>query len=153
MIAAMTILVTGGAGYIGTHTCVELLLAGQDVAVLDNLANSSAVALDRVRSIVGRGSLTFHQVDLCDAAAVERVFAQVRPSAVIHFAGLKAVGESVQIPLRYSDNNIGGTLVLLEAMKTEIRISAPADGVVESVGCSAGESVEEGTELVVLKAG
>ena len=117
MIAAMTILVTGGAGYIGTHTCVELLLAGQDVAVLDNLANSSAVALDRVRTIAGRGSLTFHQVDLCDAAAVERVFAQVRPSAVIHFAGLKAVGESVQIPLRYYDNNISGTLVLLEAMR------------------------------------
>ena len=114
----MTILVTGGAGYIGSHTCVELLLAGHEVAVLDNLANSSAVALDRVRSIVGGTTkLRLHQVDLCDAAAVERVFAAEHPEAVIHFAGLKAVGESVQIPLRYYDNNVSGTIVLLEAMR------------------------------------
>lgn len=113
----MAILVTGGAGYIGSHTCVELLQSGRDVIVLDNLANSSATALERVRSIAGRGRLTFHQVDLCDAAAVERVFAAETPEAVIHFAGLKAVGESVQIPLRYYDNNITGTLVLLEAMR------------------------------------
>jgi UDP-glucose 4-epimerase len=114
----MTILVTGGAGYIGSHTCVELLQSGQEVAVLDNLANSSAVALERVRTIVGGApKLRFHQVDLCDAAAVERVFASERPEAVIHFAGLKAVGESVQMPLRYYDNNLVGTLVLLEAMR------------------------------------
>jgi UDP-glucose 4-epimerase len=112
----MPILVTGGAGYIGTHTCVELLNAGHDVAVIDNLANSSAMALDRVRTIAGRGRLSFHQIDLCDAAAVERVLAAERPEAVIHFAGLKAVGESVQVPLRYYANNITGTLVLLEAM-------------------------------------
>jgi len=114
----MSILVTGGAGYIGTHTCVELLQAGHEVAVLDNLVNSSAKALDRVRNIVGgQPKLRFHQVDLCDAAAVERVFAAEHPTAVIHFAGLKAVGESVQIPLRYYDNNLNGTIVLLEAMR------------------------------------
>ncbi len=114
----MTILVTGGAGFIGSHTCVELLLTGHEVAVLDNLANSSATALDRVRTIVGgTPKLRLHQVDLRDAAAVERVFAAEQPSAVIHFAGLKAVGESVQIPLSYYDNNIVGTLVLLETMR------------------------------------
>ncbi len=114
----MSILVTGGAGYIGTHTCVELLAEGHEVVVLDNLANASAVALDRVRRIVGGDpALRFHQVDLCDPAAVERVFATEHPTAVIHFAGMKAVGESVRIPLRYYDNNLGGTLVLLEAMR------------------------------------
>ncbi|MBN8524946.1 MAG: UDP-glucose 4-epimerase GalE [Planctomycetes bacterium] len=113
----MAILVTGGAGYIGSHTCVELLQSGHDVVVIDNLSNSSETALERVRHIAGRGSLAFHRIDLCDAAAVERVFAAGGIEAVIHFAGLKAVGESVQIPLRYYDNNITGTLVLLEAMR------------------------------------
>jgi UDP-glucose 4-epimerase len=113
----MSILVTGGAGYIGTHTCVELLQAGHEVVVLDSLVNASVVALERVRSIVGGSpKLRFHQVDLCDAAAVDRVFAAERPDAVIHFAGLKAVGESIQVPLRYYGNNLAGTLVLLEAM-------------------------------------
>jgi UDP-glucose 4-epimerase len=111
-----TILVTGGAGYIGTHTCVELLAAGHRVEVVDNLANSSRTALDRAAAIAGRAP-GFHQVDLCDGAALERVVAAVRPDAVIHFAGLKAVGESVQIPLRYYDNNITGTLRLLECMR------------------------------------
>ena len=115
-----TILVTGGAGYIGSPTCVELLGAGHRVAVLDNLANSSLVALERVKAIVGAEAaarLAFHQIDLGDAPAVERVFAAEGPEAVIHFAGLKAVGESVQIPLRYYDNNLTGTLILLEAMR------------------------------------
>ncbi|MCS6969772.1 MAG: UDP-glucose 4-epimerase GalE [Planctomycetota bacterium] len=114
----MTILVTGGAGYIGSHCCVELLQAGYRLAVVDNLVNSSPLALERVRAIVGpAAALSFHRVDLCDAAALERVFAAERPQAVIHFAGLKAVGESVQIPLRYYENNLIGTLNLLAAMR------------------------------------
>ena len=110
-----TILVTGGAGYIGTHTCVELLGAGYDVVVVDNLLNSDAEALRRVRAIAGR-DLAFHAVDLLDKAGVERVFAAHRIDAVIHFAGLKAVGESVQQPLRYYHNNLTGTLHLLQVM-------------------------------------
>ena len=110
-----TILVTGGAGYIGTHTCVELLGAGYDVVVVDNLLNSDAEALRRVRAIAGR-DLAFHAVDLLDKAGIERVFAAHRIDAVIHFAGLKAVGESVQQPLRYYHNNLTGTLHLLQVM-------------------------------------
>ena len=110
-----TILVTGGAGYIGTHTCVELLGAGYDVVVVDNLLNSDAEALRRVRAIAGR-DLAFHAVDLLDKAGIERVFATHRIDAVIHFAGLKAVGESVQQPLRYYHNNLTGTLHLLQVM-------------------------------------
>jgi UDP-glucose 4-epimerase len=112
----MKILVTGGAGYIGSHTCVELLAAGHAVTVVDNLANSSAVALERVRAISGR-DLGFHRVDLCDGPALRAVFASDHFDAVIHFAGLKAVGESVRQPLRYYDNNVGGTLRLLECMR------------------------------------
>jgi UDP-glucose 4-epimerase len=112
----MKILVTGGAGYIGSHTCVELLGAGHEVVVVDNLANSSAEALQRVRRISGRG-LEFHRLDLRDGAALRDVFARERVDAVIHFAGLKAVGESVQKPLHYYDNNITGTLRLLDCMR------------------------------------
>ena len=97
----MSILVTGGAGYIGSHTCVELLNAGYDVVVLDNLCNSSEESLNRVREITGK-DLTFYKVDLLDADAVEDVFRKEKIEAVIHFAGLKAVGESVSIPLRYT---------------------------------------------------
>ena len=110
------ILVTGGAGYIGSHTCVVLLQAGWDVVVVDNLCNSSPQALDRVQEIAGR-SLSFHQVDIRDQAALERILAQERPQAVIHFAGLKAVGESVEKPLEYYDNNVAGTLTLLFALR------------------------------------
>ncbi len=110
------ILVTGGAGYIGSHCCVELLDAGHEVVVLDNLVNSCEESLRRVEEITGK-SVAFEKVDLCDAAEVEGVFARHEFSAVIHFAGLKAVGESCEIPLRYYENNITGTLNLLAAMK------------------------------------
>ncbi len=111
-----TILVTGGAGYIGTHTVLELLNAGQRVVVVDNLDNSSAEALRRVERITGR-SIDFHLLDLLDRSAIDLVFKRHRIDAVIHFAGLKAVGESTQVPLRYYHNNLTGTLHLLEAMK------------------------------------
>lgn len=112
-----TILVTGGAGYIGSHTCVELLAAGHVVIVVDSLVNSSVESLKRVRAISGR-EVTFHQVDCCDAPALARIFAAQPIDAVIHFAGLKAVGESVAQPLRYYHNNVTGTIHLLEAMQT-----------------------------------
>ncbi|WP_436793295.1 UDP-glucose 4-epimerase GalE [Actinospongicola halichondriae] len=110
-----TILVTGGAGYIGSHTCVQLLTAGHDVVVVDNLSNSSTVAIDRVRSLAD-GSLTFNEVDLRDRGALSAVFDRHSVDQVVHFAGLKAVGESVDIPLAYYDNNLAGTVSLLSAM-------------------------------------
>ncbi len=114
----MTILVTGGAGYIGSHTCVELLEAGFEVVVVDNLANSKEEALTRVQAIAGR-NLAFHRVDLLDREALGKVFAANDISAVIHFAGLKAVGESVSIPLAYYHNNLTGTLTLCEVMREQ----------------------------------
>jgi UDP-glucose 4-epimerase len=111
-----TILVTGGAGYIGSHTCLELLQAGYRVVVVDNLDNSSEESLRRVQELTGR-SLEFHRVDICDGPALRRVFAGRTFSAVVHFAGLKAVGESCEIPLRYYENNIFGTVELLKAMQ------------------------------------
>ena len=112
----MKVLVTGGAGYIGSHTCVELLTAGYDeVIVVDNLSNSHPESLKRVEQIAGRGP-TFYQVDICDKAALGAVFDQHDIDAVIHFAGLKAVGESVSQPSRYYHNNVYGTLVLCEVM-------------------------------------
>ena len=110
-----TILVTGGAGYIGSHTCVELLNNGFDVVVVDNLCNSKIESIRRIESITGK-SVVFHQVDINDQAALTRIFQDHAIAAVIHFAGLKAVGESCQIPLQYYHNNISGTLVLLEVM-------------------------------------
>ncbi len=110
-----TILVTGGAGYIGSHTNVELLEAGYDVIVLDNLSNSQYTAIERVEEITGR-PIEFIQADLRDKEATAAVFEGRGIDAVIHFAGLKAVGESVHIPIPYYQNNIGGTLNLLEAM-------------------------------------
>ena len=112
----MKILVTGGAGYIGSHTVVELLNAGHEVAVVDNLSNASVKALDRVEEITGK-KVSFYEVDIRDDVTLEEVFKNEQPEAVIHFAGLKAVGESVEIPLKYFDNNIGGTLTLLHVMK------------------------------------
>ena len=113
---SQTILVTGGAGYIGSHCCLELLEAGHHVVVLDNLSNSSREALVRVEELSGK-SLAFEQVDLRDAAETLRVVCAHAFDAVIHFAGLKAVGESAEIPLQYYDNNVSGTLNLLAAMK------------------------------------
>jgi len=110
------ILVTGGAGYIGSHTCLELLLAGHEVVVVDNLSNSSEQSLTRVQELAGR-PLHFHQVDLRDSDALDAIFADGAIDAVIHFAGLKAVGESVAQPLAYYHNNLTGTLILCEAMK------------------------------------
>lgn len=112
----MKILVTGGAGYIGSHTCVELLNAGDEVIVVDNLANSKMESLKRVEEITGK-KLKFYQVDLLDRDKLENVFKENEVDAVIHFAGLKAVGESVQIPLQYYHNNITGTLILCEVMQ------------------------------------
>ncbi|MBQ9558068.1 MAG: UDP-glucose 4-epimerase GalE [Clostridia bacterium] len=112
----MKLLITGGAGYIGSHTCVELLNAGYEIAVVDNLANSKSAALERVGEITGR-QFSFYKVDLLDREALEKVFADERPDGVIHFAGLKAVGESVAKPLEYYHNNIVGTINLLEMMR------------------------------------
>ncbi len=110
-----TILVTGGAGYIGSHTCVELLNAGYRVVVVDNLVNSSMEALNRVQLITGK-TLEFHNIDVRDEQALRSVFSQSAIDAVIHFAGLKAVGESVAKPNEYYDNNVHGSLVLTRVM-------------------------------------
>lgn len=112
----MAILVTGGAGYIGSHTCVELLNAGYEVVVLDNLYNSCEEALERVEQITGK-KVKFYEVDLLDVVGVEDVFENETIDSVIHFAGLKAVGESVYKPLEYYHNNITGTLILCDVMR------------------------------------
>ncbi len=112
----MHILVTGGAGYIGSHTCLQLLERGDQVTVLDNFSNSSPESLRRVAQLAGR-ALPWVQADVCDAAALAAVFAGQRFDAVVHFAGLKAVGESVAKPLWYYQNNVAGTLTLLQAMQ------------------------------------
>ncbi|MGX1902563.1 UDP-glucose 4-epimerase GalE [Thermolongibacillus altinsuensis] len=112
----MTILVTGGAGYIGSHTCVELLNAGYDIVVVDSFCNSKPEALKRVSEITGK-EFPIYNVDLLQKEELETVFSEHEIEAVIHFAGLKAVGESVAIPLRYYHNNITGTLMLCEVMQ------------------------------------
>ncbi len=112
----MKVLVTGGAGYIGTHTCVELLGAGFEVIVVDNLCNSKETAIERVEKITGK-KVKFYKVNILDKEALEQVFIDNKPDSVIHFAGLKAVGESVSIPLKYYHNNITGTLILCELME------------------------------------
>ncbi|QHO41893.1 UDP-glucose 4-epimerase GEPI48 isoform X2 [Arachis hypogaea] len=116
--APKTVLVTGGAGYIGSHTVLQLLLGGFRTVVVDNLDNSSEVAIHRVKELAGEfaGNLIFHQTDLRDRAALDQIFASTKFDAVIHFAGLKAVGESVQKPLLYYNNNLIGTITLLEVM-------------------------------------
>jgi UDP-glucose 4-epimerase len=114
----MNILVTGGAGYIGSHTCLELLLCGNDVVVVDNLSNSKQASLNRVQELAGK-KISFYQVDILDRNALTDIFDQNQIQAVIHFAGFKAVGESVNMPLEYFHNNVSGTLVLLEVMKQQ----------------------------------
>jgi len=111
----LRILVTGGAGYIGSHACIELLEAGYKVVVVDNLSNSKSDSLSRVEELTGE-DIQFHRADLCDADAMDLLFQQEKIDAVIHFAGLKAVGESTEKPLKYYQNNVGGTANLLEAM-------------------------------------
>lgn len=112
----MAILTTGGAGYIGSHTCIELINAGYDVVVVDNLDNSSDVSLDRVEKIVGK-KVKFYKEDVRDKDALRKIFTENNIEAVIHFAGLKAVGESVKMPIEYYDNNLISTISLLEVMR------------------------------------
>jgi UDP-glucose 4-epimerase len=112
----MRILVTGGAGYIGSHTCVELLNAGYDVVVVDNLYNASEKSLQRVEEITGK-KVTFYNADIRDKEALNNIFDKEQVEAVIHFAGLKAVGESVVKPIEYYENNIAGTLILCDVMR------------------------------------
>ncbi|PYG88150.1 UDP-glucose 4-epimerase [Ruminiclostridium sufflavum DSM 19573] len=112
----MRVLVTGGAGYIGSHTCVELLEAGHEVIIVDNLCNSKETVLDRIKKITGK-SLSFYKTDIVSRDELEKVFECEKIDVVIHFAGLKAVGESVAIPLKYYYNNLTGTLVLCELMQ------------------------------------
>lgn len=111
------ILVTGGAGYIGSHTCVALLEAGHDVVVVDNLSNGSKEAIRRLERISGRALAGFHEVDVRDRGGMGAIFEQYPVQVVVHFAALKAVGESVQEPIRYYDNNVAGTIALVEAMQ------------------------------------
>ena len=111
----MRILVTGGTGYIGSHTVVELLTAGHEVVVVDNLVNSNPVVLDRLEQITGKG-VAFHEVDIRDEDALDAIVASGRLEAVVHFAGLKSVGESVSQPLAYFDNNVGGTVSLCRVL-------------------------------------
>ena len=112
----MSILVTGGAGYIGSHTCVELLEAGYEVVVVDNLYNASPKAIERVEEITGK-KVTFYEADLLDKEALDKIFDAHDIDAVIHFAGYKAVGESVQKPIEYYHNNMTGTLILCDVMR------------------------------------
>ncbi|PPD66458.1 hypothetical protein GOBAR_DD36661 [Gossypium barbadense] len=116
---ANNILVTGGAGFIGSHTVLELLVGGYNAVVVDNLNNSSDVAITRVKDLAGRygNNLYFHQLDLRDKPALQNVFTERKIDAVIHFAGLKAVGESMKKPLMYYSNNIVGAITLLEVME------------------------------------
>ena len=110
------VLVTGGAGYIGSHTCVELLNKGYEVVVIDNYSNSSSESINRVEQIVGKG-VTLYEGDVRDKQLLNKIFTDNKIDWVIHFAGLKAVGESCEMPIEYYDNNIGGTLALVEVMR------------------------------------
>ncbi|MBP3389250.1 MAG: SDR family NAD(P)-dependent oxidoreductase, partial [Clostridia bacterium] len=112
----MAILITGGCGYIGSHTCIELIKAGYDIVVIDNYYNSKPEALRRTRELAGV-EFPFYECDIRDAEGLKNVFAAHKIDAVIHFAGLKAVGESVHKPLEYFDNNVGGTVTLCQVMR------------------------------------
>ena len=112
----MAILVTGGAGYIGSHTCVEILNAGYEIVIVDNFYNSCPEALNRIKELTGK-DFKFYECDIRDREGLDKVFAENKIDAVIHFAGLKAVGESCAKPLEYYENNVGGTVTLCEAMR------------------------------------
>ncbi len=112
----MKVLVTGGAGYIGSHTSVELLNAGYEIVIMDNFSNSKPAALDRIKKVTGK-DFKFYECDLLDAEGMDKIFSENEIDAVIHFAGLNAVGESVSMPLEYYHNNITGTLILCQTMK------------------------------------
>jgi len=126
-----SVLVTGGAGFIGSHTCVELRAHGSEIVVVDNLANSSPVALQRVAALTGGEPVPFYELDLRDYSGLREVFRRHRIDAVIHFAARKAVGESMQMPLEYYDTNVAGTVTLLRAMR-----DAEVDSIVFSSSCS-----------------
>jgi len=113
----MNILVTGGAGYIGSHTLIELYNAGHTAVVVDNLSNSNPISLQRVTQIIGVDDIPFYKLDIRDRVALEKIFSEYKFDACIHFAGLKAVGESVKKPLEYYSNNVTGTLTLVEVMR------------------------------------
>ena len=112
----MNVLVTGGAGYIGSHTCLELLNTGYDVIVIDNLCNSNPKSLERVKALTGK-DIKFYEGDVRDEALLRKIFTENEIGCVIHFAGLKAVGESVAKPLEYYDNNLNSSLVLTKVMR------------------------------------
>ena len=112
----MKVLVTGGMGYIGSHTCVQMMAAGMEPVIVDNLCNSNVIVLDRIEALTGTKPC-FFQGDIRDGAFLDEVFAQHNITSVIHFAGLKAVGESVVKPLEYYDNNVNGSLVLARSMR------------------------------------
>ena len=116
----MSVLVTGGAGYIGSHTCVEMLNSGYDVVVIDNLDNSSSESLNRVEKITGK-KVKFYENDVRDKEALRKIFTENKIDSVIHFAGLKAVGESVRKPMLYYANNLESTIALIEVM-TEFNV-------------------------------
>ena len=137
----MKVLVTGGAGYIGSHTCVELLNQGMEVVVIDNLVNSSAKAIERVEQITGK-HIDFYQEDVRNRAALDRIFETHDIDCAIHFAGLKAVGESVAMPLEYYDNNLFSTVRLCEAMR---------DHGVHNIVFSSSATVYSGDNEVPLK--
>ena len=121
----MKILVTGGAGYIGSHTCVELLNEGYEVVIVDNLYNSNQKAVDRIEQITQK-KVTFYQNDILDREALDQIFTKENVDAVIHFAGSKAVGESVRKPIEYYTNNIQGTLILTDVMRKHNAYYRPA---------------------------
>ena len=141
-----TVLVTGGAGYIGSHACVELLQAGYQVVVVDNLANSKRESLSRVQQITGK-PLPFYQADIRDKKALSEIFSKEPISAVIHFAGLKAVGESCEQPLKYYHNNVYGTLVLTEVMAEANVKQLVFSSSATVYGCSAQTQYSEDTPL------
>jgi len=124
----MEVLVTGGAGYIGSHTCVELLNKGYDVIVIDNLSNSNPESLNRVQALTGK-TLKFYEGDVRDEALLTKIFEENKPECVIHFAGLKAVGESVEKPWLYYNNNLNSTLVLTKVME---KVGMKQEGVLRS---------------------